>query len=90
MENKYNMDNQKVLQKIREIVVGYNNNNCERKITEDDVYIVWFCKALQNWKALASSNIRDGLYYELTFDGDKNRIYVDIYQSKATLRVHYK
>lgn len=30
-----------------------------------DVYAVWSCKALQNSKALASTSLSDGMYYEL-------------------------
>ena len=36
-----------------------------------DVYMVWKCKALQNWKYLISSTLCDGMYYELTYNGDK-------------------
>lgn len=42
-------------------------------------YIVWFCKILQNWKALVGSPIVDGKYYEVTFNGDKNEYYLDEY-----------
>ena len=44
------------------------------------VYIVWKCKALQNWKYLLSSDLYDGMYYELTFNGDKNEWYLDAYK----------
>jgi hypothetical protein len=43
------------------------------------VYIVWFCKTLQNWKALVSTTLPDGKYYEVTFNGDKNEMYLDVY-----------
>lgn len=45
-----------------------------------DVYVVWFCKTLQNWKALISTSLPDGMYYEVTYDGDKERVYVDAYK----------
>ena len=45
-----------------------------------DVYIVWKCKALQNWKYLISSTLCDGMYYELTYNGDKNEWYLDAYK----------
>ncbi len=45
-----------------------------------EVYIVWYCKTLQNWKALASTTLNDGMYYELTLNGDKNEIYLDAYK----------
>lgn len=50
------------------------------QISEDDVYIVWQVKVLQNNKALASTTLKDGMYYELTHDGDKKRCYVDAYK----------
>lgn len=45
----------------------------------DDIYIVWFCKVLQNFKVLLSTPIEDGRYYEFTYDGDKERGYLDVY-----------
>ena len=45
-----------------------------------DVYIVWKCKALQNWKYLISSTLSDGMYYELTYNGDKKEWYLDAYK----------
>lgn len=48
--------------------------------TESDVYIVWSCKTLQNWKALISTNLPDGMYYECTYNGDKKEMYLDAYK----------
>lgn len=48
--------------------------------TTFDVYIVWKCKALQNWKYLLSSTLPDGMYYELTYNGDKKEWYLDAYK----------
>ena len=45
-----------------------------------EVYIVWKCKTLQNWKYLISTTLYDGMYYELTFDGDKDSWYLDAYK----------
>lgn len=45
-----------------------------------DVYIVWYCKTLQNWKALLSTTLFDGMYYELTLNGDKGEAYLDAYK----------
>jgi len=49
-------------------------------IEYDDTYVVWFCKTLQNWKALISTTIPDGMYYEVTYNGDKKEIYLDAYK----------
>jgi hypothetical protein len=46
----------------------------------DEVYVVWSCKTLQNWKCLVSTTLPDGMYYEVTYDGDKKKIYFDAYK----------
>ena len=50
------------------------------QITLDNVFIVWFCKTLQNWKALVSTTLPDGMYYEVTYNGDKKEVYLDAYK----------
>lgn len=45
-----------------------------------EVYTVWKAKALQNWKFLLSSTLPDGMYYELTYNGDKREWYLDAYK----------
>ena len=62
------------------VVAWYNTHNAPTTIGLEDVYIVWFCKVLQNWKALAGTHHGDGMYYEITFDGDKDCAYVDAYK----------
>ena len=44
------------------------------------VFSVWKAKALQNWKYLISSTLHDGMYYELTYNGDKKEWYLDAYK----------
>lgn len=72
------------MEKAKNAVVNYFNSKVEKtdnfKITQEDVYIVWFCKTLQNWKALLSTNVSDGMYYELTYNGDKHELYLDAYR----------
>lgn len=50
------------------------------EVPDFDVYIVWFCKTLQNNKALLSTSLKDGMYYELTYNGDKAELYFDAYK----------
>lgn len=44
------------------------------------VFTVWKAKILQNWKYLISSTLPDGMYYEVTFNGDKKEWYLDAYK----------
>ena len=78
------MSNDAMLKRAKELVVNYFNDHVEitdnKKITEDDVFVVWFCKTLQNWKALVSTTVSDGMYYEVTHNGDKGETYLDVYK----------
>lgn len=78
------MSNDKFLELCKKTIADYFNNRVEitdnMKINEDNVFIVWSCKTLQNNKALVSANISDGMYYELTYNGDKKELYLDAYK----------
>lgn len=68
----------------RKTVAEYVNNHTDKtdgvEITEEDVFVVWLCKILQNNKAMVSTTLPDGMYYEVTYDGDKQMAYVDAYK----------
>lgn len=70
-------------EKAREIVRDYFNSHVDVtdgiQISIEDVYVVWFSKTLQNWKALVSTTVPDNKYYELTYNGDRGETYVDVY-----------
>lgn len=65
-----------------EIVERYILEHLDKtdEIPNFSVYMVWKSKVLQNWKYLISSTLPDGMYYELTFNGDKNEWYLDAYK----------
>ena len=69
---------------VKETIAKYANEHLDKtdgkQITEEDVFIVWMCKTLQNSKALASTTLFDGMYYEITYNGDKKEAYVDAYK----------
>jgi hypothetical protein len=52
-----------------------------------EVFTVWKVKVLQNWKYLISSTLPDGMYYELTYNGDKHEWYLDAYKKFENKRV---
>lgn len=54
----------------------------EIALTYKEPYIVWKCKTLQNWKYLMSTDLHDGMYYELTYNGDKDEWYLDAYKKQ--------
>lgn len=68
----------------KDSIVDYFNRHRDvtdsQPITTDDVYIVWYAKTLQNKKGLLSTTVSDGMYYEITYNGDKNEAYLDAYK----------
>ena len=78
------MNEQEFVQWCKEVVADYTNKHLDKtdgkQITVDDVFMVWCCKTLQNNKALLSTTLYDGMYYELTYNGDKEELYVDAYK----------
>ena len=85
------MGNEAMLKKAKQLVVNYYNRRVEKtddfEITEENVFIVWFCKTLQNWKALVSTTVSDGMYYEVTYNGDKQETYLDAYKKWENVRI---
>ena len=78
------MTNKEFQNKCIELVRNYTNEHLDKtyniQITNEDVFIVWCCKTLQNHKALLSTTNKDGMYYEITYNGDKNELYFDAYK----------
>lgn len=67
----------------KEVLVDYIRKHLDptddTSITLDKIFCVWMVKALQNNKALFSTSLPDGRYYECTYNGDKKELYVDVY-----------
>lgn len=70
--------------KAQLLVAQYFNSKVEKTddmlFSIDDIYIVWFSKTLRNWKALLSTTVPDGMYYEVTYDGEAKETYLDAYK----------
>ncbi len=89
------MNEQDFVRLAKTSVVEYFNGQADStdkngKITCDDVYVVWQCKALQNSKALLSTTVPDGMYYEFTYNGDKQEAYLDAYKKWKNVLVKVK
>ena len=85
------MNEKEFLNWCKQEVCKYVNTHLDKsdnkKISTDDVYMVWCCKTLQNNKALLSTTLFDGMYYELTYNGDKQEMYVDVYKKWENYKV---
>lgn len=66
-------------------VVEYHNES-NPPITLKDVYVTWSSKTLQNNKAMLSTTVSDGMYYEVTYNGDKHELYFDAYKKQINIK----
>ena len=84
------MNTQEFLTECVNKVVAYTNNHLDKsdkkEITANDVFVVWNCKTLQNNKALLSTTLFDGMYYECTYNGDKKELYFDAYKKWENIK----
>lgn len=80
------MSSDKFLNKAKEACISaLKLHDYPLMLTKDDIYIVWFCKTLQNWKALCSTVHLDGTYVEITYNGNMDECYVDIYKKQENV-----
>jgi len=69
---------EKVIQLVKDYILSHLDKSDETP--QFEIFTVWKCKILQNWKYLLSSTLPDGMYYELTYNGDKKEWYFDAYK----------
>lgn len=92
------MDVNHFIPKAKELVSEYTNRHMDSfelvtynpGISPEDVYVVWYSKTLQNAKALLSTPLPDGMYYEVTYNGNKDEIYFDAYKKLENITVDVK
>lgn len=81
--------NETMQDRARRFVMEYfnehRNASDSKPITYEETYLVWFCKTLQNWKALVGTTVSDGAYYEVAHNGDKEETYLDVYKQVGNI-----
>ncbi|WP_288746332.1 DUF6275 family protein [uncultured Enterococcus sp.] len=85
------MDEKVFIAKCRDLVKKYATEHLDKsdKIPEFDVFVAWNVKVLQNNKALLSTTLFDGMYYEVTYNGDKKEFYFDAYKKFENMCIPY-
>ena len=76
---------EKVIQLVKDYILSHLDKSDETP--QFEIFTVWKCKILQNWKYLLSSTLPDGMYYELTYNGDKKEWYLDAYKKFENVRI---
>jgi hypothetical protein len=74
------------LTKAKQSVITAEHQN-HVVFSPDELYIVWFCKVLGNWKALISTDVYNGAYWEVTYNGAKRETYVDTYVKRTNVAI---
>lgn len=67
-------------------IINYYNDKYNLTLSIEEVYVVWYCKTLQNAKVLLSTTVYDGMYYEITYNGDKKELYLDVYSHSENIK----
>lgn len=55
---------------------------------EYTIFVVWQCKILQNFKCLISTTLPNGMYFELTWDGEQECWYFDAYKKIENIEIY--
>lgn len=81
MARKINTDHEFRV-KATQLVAEYTEEHKDKTDAAEGyaVYVVWQVKALQNFKALLATTMPDGMYYEVTYNGDTDEFYLDAYK----------
>lgn len=72
------------------VVDNYNqtkNSKTAPDLTMNTVFIIWYSKVLNNWKAIVGSPVARGMLWEVSFNGHRNQAYIDIYKKLANAKV---
>lgn len=83
------MTNKRFIKIAKDIVANYTAEHLDKtdSVADFDVYVVWNAYILGNIKALLSTNLPDGMYYEVTYNKEKNEIYFDAYKKFENRKV---
>lgn len=76
------MDNNRFLEIAKRKVEEYYDGNLL-----EPPFIVWSCKILQNNKALLGT-AKNTEYFEITYNGDKKEMYIDVYRKIHNIKVN--
>lgn len=76
------MGREEFIEKCKTIVKKYTIEHFEKiaDIPEFDVLVVWYGRTTQDIKALLNTTLSDGMYYEITYDGEKKEFCLNAYE----------
>ena len=77
-----------MIERAKELVREYIENHVEMNPhAEPTMFVVWQAAVLQNFKCLVAVTLPVGSYFELTYDGDKQHWYMDVYRKQENWEI---
>lgn len=87
------MKTEQFLEECRKKVIEYYEENggllADLLIQTEEIFTVWYSKTLQNHKCCMGTTVKDNLYFEFTYNGDKNQLYMDVYDKLKNICFNY-
>lgn len=77
------MDNKQFIKQAKEEIKEFLKD-IDTTVDDNDIFVVWYAKTLQNHKALLSSTVSNH-YFECTYNGDKQEMYIDVYHKQIQI-----
>lgn len=87
------MTHERFIELSKEKVRDYENERVDinfMNVQLEDIFVVWSCKTLQNSKALLSAKHKGAFYYEFTYNGDKEEVYMVVYKKVVNIPIDVK
>jgi hypothetical protein len=79
----------KAKQMVKDYVDSLHRQNYpETEVPTYTVYVVWFAKTLQNWKAILGTTMPDSKLFEITYDGNRKVAFVDVYHKQDNFPIY--
>lgn len=83
------MQSEEFITACKQAVIEDVKEKYNEVLIESDLHLVWFSKALENFKCILIDLKDNQRMYECTFSGSKREIYVDIYEKQLNKRHTY-
>ena len=78
-----------MIEKAKTIVKDYiySHTDHTNPNANPTIFVVWQVAVLQNFKCLIATTLPVGTYFELTYDGDEQCWYMDVYKKAENIEI---
>lgn len=77
------MDNNIFIKQAKNLVSKWYEISENKKVETDYLFVVWLNKIIKNNKAMIGCSLPEEVrYFEVTWDGYKEKMYLDVYEKE--------